>query len=93
MENYCLGFAKIQKIYHPKIASPAWGVSFSLVLSTVKFKIVCVILLTSGEKAHPLGESVEWAFSLAFSVFYDISAYFIVSPIQPESATTGSTAE
>jgi len=25
-----------------------------------------------------LGESVEWAFSLAFSVFYDISAYFIV---------------
>jgi hypothetical protein len=62
----------------PKIDSPARGVNFSWVLSTVKFKTLCVILPTSGEKAHPLGESVEWAFSLAFFVFYDISAYFIV---------------
>jgi hypothetical protein len=53
----------------PNIASPALGVSFSFVLSTVKFKMHCVILPTSGEKAHPLGESVEWAFSLAFFVF------------------------
>jgi hypothetical protein len=60
------------------MASPARGVKRSSVVSTVKFKTVCVIILTSGEKAHPLGESVEWAFSLAFSVFYDISAYFIV---------------
>jgi hypothetical protein len=36
------------------------------------------VLFTSEEKAHPLGESVEWAFSLAFFVFYGISAYFIV---------------
>ena len=60
------------------MASPARGVRRSSVLSTVKFKTACVIPLSFGEKAHPLSESVEWAFSLAFSVFYDIYVYFIV---------------